>query len=80
MSLKKGKYEKKRQIIYMDKEVWRAAEGIFKDVGISRSKFIELTFRQLIRSEKVPMKEVYEGIVEDMFESSSKLKKKKVKQ
>jgi antitoxin component of RelBE/YafQ-DinJ toxin-antitoxin module len=54
--------------IYLDDDVWKKAGLVLKEVGISRSQFIEITFRNLARMDTAPSRTVYGAVMDDLFE------------
>ena len=53
--------------ITIENEIWDKAGMILKEVGLSRSRFIEITFRSIVGSDTNPFQKVSEGIVQDIL-------------
>lgn len=53
--------------IYMDDLVWKRAGEVLKDVGISRSQYIEISFRQLARMDTEPSRVIYGAVMDELF-------------
>ena len=64
---------KQRATIAFDKEVWDGLEKIAKDLGYTRSAFVNRIMRVLIEGETKTMSEVIGGMFVDMIESAKKL-------
>lgn len=60
------RYPKAKQI-YISDDVWKKAGEVLKDVGISRSAYIEITLRHLVRLDTEPSRKVYEDVMNDLF-------------
>ena len=63
---------KQRATIAFDKEVWDGLERIAKDLGYTRSAFVNRIMRVLIEGETKTMSEVIGGMFVDMIESAKK--------
>lgn len=57
----------KAKQIYIDDLVWIKAKEVLKDVGISRSQYIEISFRQLARLDTAPSREIYGAVMDELF-------------
>lgn len=73
-----------QRTITVDLDVWNKAGEMLKEVGLNRSSFIEITFRNFVRLEKVPVGEAFEGVMQDLYSaqrdrSQTKAKRKKPK-
>lgn len=69
-----------KQSITINKETWEKAGKVLADIGISRSRFIEITLRNLYKGHE----ETFSKVTEDLFgslmdESAKGIKKKKPK-
>lgn len=53
--------------IYIDDDVWKRAGEVLKDVGISRSQYIEINFRHLARMDSEPSKQIYGAVMDELF-------------
>lgn len=74
----KPKIGKVKQSITIDQETWDRAGKILEDIGISRSRFIEITFRNLYRGEEETFSKVTGDLFGSLFKESAKgLKRKK---
>lgn len=72
---------KVKQSITIDKETWDKAGEVLLDIGISRSRFIEITFRNLYRGHEQTFEKVTNDLFGDLFKESAKgLKKRKKKE
>lgn len=56
--------------IYVSDDIWIKAKELLDEVRISRSQFIEITFRNLLRVNKVPSKELYQSVMDDLWKVS----------
>lgn len=64
----------------IDEKVTKAAKAILKEeLNMTISKYVEIQLRALIRSKTQPAKDLYEGVVADLFEDMMKSSKKVVK-
>lgn len=64
----------------MDEKVYREAKAILKEeLNMTASKYVEIQFRALIRSKTQTAKDLYEGVVADLFEDMKKPKPRKKK-
>jgi len=52
--------------ITIDPDVWDKAGEMLKAVGLNRSAFIEITFRSFVKVDKVPIMEVFQGVLEGL--------------
>lgn len=64
--------------ISIDSEVWEKSGEILGGIGMTRSKFIEITLRGLMRSQMTVYSDVCNGLFDDLVQNS-KIKKKKPK-
>lgn len=62
--------------ITLDDEVWKKAGEVLESVGLSRSKFIEITLRGLARSAGTAFGDVVGDINMELFQSARPPKKK----
>lgn len=70
-----AKGEKQNRItrgITLNKEVWERSGNILAGVGLSRSRFIELILREVVRSEKVSFAEITGELFETVAEAAVK--------
>ena len=63
---------KQRATIAFDQEVWDGLEAIARDMGYTRSAFVNRIMRVLIEGQTKTMSEVIGGMFEDMIESATK--------
>lgn len=81
MPMGKPKIGKVKQSITIDQKTWDRAGKILGDIGVSRSLFIEITFRNLWKSEEETFSKVTTDLFGDLFKESAKgLKRKKKKE
>lgn len=66
-----------KQSITIDKETWDKAGEVLLDIGISRSRFIEITFRNLYRGKEETFEKVTTDLFGSLFDESTKVRKKK---
>lgn len=71
------RYPKAKQI-YISDEVWKKAGEVLREVGISRSSYIEITLRHLVRLDSEPSKKVYNDVMEDLWSAAKDKTLKKV--
>lgn len=64
--------------ISIDSEVWEKSGEVLAGIGMTRSKFIEITLRGLMRSQMTVYSDVCNGLFGDLVQNS-KIKKKKPK-
>lgn len=60
------RYPKAKQI-YISDEVWKRAGEVLREVGISRSSYIEITLRHLVRLDSEPSRKVYSDVMDDLW-------------
>lgn len=53
--------------ITIENEIWDKAGIALKEVGLSRSRFIEIMFRSIVGTNENPFQQVAEGIVMDIL-------------
>lgn len=53
--------------ISIENEIWDKAGVALKEVGLSRSRFIEIIFRSIVGTNENPFQQVAEGIVMDIL-------------
>lgn len=53
--------------ITIENEIWEKAGIALKEVGMSRSRFIEIMFRSIVGTNENPFQQVAEGIVMDIL-------------
>lgn len=64
------KVRPKPKNIYVSDEIWDKAKEVLDEVHISRSQFIEITFRNLIKVNTAPSKAVYQAVMDDLWKVS----------
>ena len=70
-----------KQSITINKETWEKAGKVLADIGISRSRFIEITLRNLYKGNEQTFEKVTNDLFGDLFKESAKgLKQKKKKE
>lgn len=73
MKTKLTKKERENRItrsVTLDREIWENGGRVLASVGLSRSRFIELMFREIVRSEKVSFAEITGELFEAVAESA----------
>ena len=68
-----------KQSITIEKETWVKAGKILEEVGISRSRYIEITLRHLYKGQEQTFQNVTNELFKDLFDSSSKIAEKRKK-
>ena len=68
-----------KQSITINKETWEKAGAILNDIGISRSRFIEITLRNLYKGHEETFAKVTGDLFGALIEESAKGKRKKPK-
>jgi hypothetical protein len=56
-----------RRNVYVTDEEWEGVEPILKEVGLTRSKFITLCFRWLIRNRERSIRGFEDGLLRELF-------------
>lgn len=70
-----------RKTIGLEETVYNEAARLLKEeLGMSISKFIEITLRQLVRSRTTSMADTFGATVEDLLSSGKKPAKRKRRQ
>lgn len=73
MKTKLTKKERENRItrsVTLDREIWENGGRVLASVGLSRSRFIELMFREIVRSEKVSFAEIAGELFQAVAESA----------
>ncbi len=58
--------------ITLDRKVWEESGKILANVGLSRSRFIELILREVVRSQKVSFAEITGELFETVADAAVK--------
>lgn len=74
----KKKTENGNVTVRVNKKTWKEVKPILREIGISRSSFINITLTQLLReSQRSSGSEWSDDVVGTLFELSRKTKKRK---
>lgn len=68
---------RRHRAIRIDDDVWEKAGPILKEVGLNRSRFIELTLKSLVDGREKTMEETMGALFEDMVNDALKVVKVK---
>lgn len=64
---KEDKKKMRARQIYISDEAWLSAKEMLKGTRISRSVFIEITFRNMAKINNSPVESIYQGVIDDLF-------------
>ena len=77
--MKKALGDKVKVTMSLDKKTWDEAGDILKEIGISRSGFVNVTLTSLVRSAGSSMADVHMATVGTLFELATSKKKRRPK-
>lgn len=72
------KKKKSHVHVMIDSDVWEKTQEIISEMGYQKSGFVEMLFKQMIKSETSPLGDLIEGILKDVLEKKEASKKKKI--
>lgn len=69
--------KKSHRSLRIDDDVWEKAGPILKEIGLNRSRFLELTLKSLVDGREKTMEETMGALFEDMANDALKVVKLK---